>query len=383
MDANGVVTVLKAGEVTITASAAETVDYAAGSASYKLTIAPKALTITVADKSAYAGSKAPDLSKAEAGKDYTIDGLVDGDAITVALAYVTEPDMNKSGEYEITATASDSNYVITVVNGKLKVRIALDPFYPPTIEDTTGGDTTVSDKTPELGDKVTIITDPDKGYEVGKVTVTDNKGKPVKVIDNGDGTYTYIQPIGKVTIEVTYVPSSVSFTDVRKNDYFYNAVNWAVAEDITTGMTATTFGPNVTCTRAQAVTFLWRAAGSPAPKSSEMPFTDVAKGAYYYDAVLWAVEAGITNGMTETTFVPNADCTRAQIVTFLWRAQGSPVAVGKIGFTDVAEDAYYAAAVRWAVAEGITTGMTATTFGSPADCTRAQIVTFLYRCLAE
>ena len=253
----------------------------------------------------------------------------------------------------------------------------------PTIEDTTGGETTVSDKNPDKGDKVTIVTDPDEGYEVGKVTVTDSKGNPVKVIDNGDGTYTYVQPAGKVTITVTYVPTSTGFIDVHKGDYYFNAVNWAVAEGITNGITAATFVPDMICTRAQAVTFLWRAAGSPAPESTTMPFEDVSRAAYYYNAVLWAVENGITKGTSATTFSPDEECTRAQIVTFLWRAQGAPAASGTVGFTDVADDAYYAAAVRWAVANGVTNGMTATTFGPDAKCTRAQIVTFLYRALTD
>ncbi|MDD6316760.1 MAG: S-layer homology domain-containing protein [Clostridia bacterium] len=172
-------------------------------------------------------------------------------------------------------------------------------------------------------------------------------------------------------------------TDVPANAYYADAVDWAVGEGVTNGTSETTFSPNATCTRAQAVTFLWRAAGSPAPKTSEMPFTDVAEGSYYYDAVLWAVENGITNGTSDTTFSPNAECTRAQIVTFLWRSQESPDAGTVNPFTDVADDAYYADAVLWAVGEGITNGTSSTTF-SPADnCTRAQIVTFLYRCLAE
>ena len=142
-----------------------------------------------------------------------------------------------------------------------------------------------------------------------------------------------------------------------------------------------TFDPNGNCTRAQAVTFLWRAAGSPAPKSSEMPFEDVAAGSYYYDEVLWAVENGITDGTSATTFSPDAVCSRGQIVTFLWRANGSPAVSGNSAFTDVAADAYYAAAVTWAEKNDITGGIGGGLFGSNNNCTRAQIVTFLYRCL--
>ena len=160
-------------------------------------------------------------------------------------------------------------------------------------------------------------------------------------------------------------------------------MNWAVEQGVTAGTTATAFSPNNPCTRAQAVTFLWRAAGSPAPKSSTVPFEDVAEGSYYHDAVLWAVENGITKGTSGTTFDPNATCSRAQIGTFLWRSQESPAADGVNPFADVADGAYYANAVLWAVENGITTGTTATTFSPSNDCTRAQIVTFLYRCLGE
>ena len=152
---------------------------------------------------------------------------------------------------------------------------------------------------------------------------------------------------------------------------------------ITSGVDETHFAPNATCTRAQAVTFLWRAAGSPAPKSEVNPFTDVKADAYYYDAVLWAVEQGITSGTSAATFSPDATCTRGQIVTFLWRSQKSPASDSVNPFTDVAADAYYANAVLWAAENGITGGTTATTFSPNNDCTRAQIVTFLYRCLGK
>ena len=172
-----------------------------------------------------------------------------------------------------------------------------------------------------------------------------------------------------------------TFIDVLPGSYYYDAVEWAVAEGITNGITADTFCPDMICTRAQMVTFLWRAAGKPQAETTEMPFTDVADGAYYYDAVLWAVEEGITNGTSATTFSPDAKVTRAQTVTFLWRMQGQPDADGEMIFTDVKQDAYYAEAVLWAVEEGITNGTSETTFSPEDGCTRAQIVTFLYRCL--
>ena len=158
-----------------------------------------------------------------------------------------------------------------------------------------------------------------------------------------------------------------------------DAIAWAYENGYMNGNSATTFNPNGICTRAQAVTFLWRAAGSPAAKSSAMPFADVKAGSYYYDAVLWAVEQGITKGTSETMFSPDAHCTRAQIVTFLWRANGSPAVSGNSAFTDVAADAYYAAAVTWAEKSGVTGGIGGGLFGSNNNCTRAQIVTFIYR----
>ena len=171
------------------------------------------------------------------------------------------------------------------------------------------------------------------------------------------------------------------FKDVSDSAYYYDAVLWAAENGITGGVDDTHFAPNASCTRAQAVTFLWRAAGSPAAKSGTMPFTDVPAGSYYYDAVLWAVENGITKGISDTAFSPDATCSRAQIVTFLWRSQKSPAADGVNSFTDVAADTYYANAVLWAAETGVTSGTTATTFSPNSDCTRAQIVTFLFRCL--
>lgn len=174
--------------------------------------------------------------------------------------------------------------------------------------------------------------------------------------------------------------SDMSFTDVADKAYYRDAVEWAVENGITKGTTATTYSPNATCTRAQAVTFLWRTAGSPEPETRAMPFTDIPVGSYYYDAVLWAVENGITKGTSDTTFSPNMTCSRAQIVAFLWRSEKSPAAGTANPFADVKSDAYYADAVLWAVKENITKGTTSTTFSPNADCTRAQIVTFLWRC---
>jgi|GEM_PF-5423463 len=174
-----------------------------------------------------------------------------------------------------------------------------------------------------------------------------------------------------------------TFEDVEKGSWYAEAVNWAVENGITTGKTETLFAPDEPCTRAQAVTFLWRAAGEPKPTAAENPFTDVEAGSYYCEAVLWAVEKGITNGVSATEFAPDAKCTRAQIVTFLWRAAGKPQAAAESPFEDVAADSYYTAAVAWAVDKGITTGVSKTQFAPDNPCTRAQIVTFLWREKAE
>ena len=173
------------------------------------------------------------------------------------------------------------------------------------------------------------------------------------------------------------------FTDVKAGAYYEDAVKWAVDKAVTSGKTVTTFAPNESCTRAQAVTFLWRAAGSPEPTASEMTFTDVKADSYYDKAVLWAVENKITSGMSDTLFAPDATCSRSQIVTFLYRMQNSPESKAENPFTDVKADAYYANAVLWAVENGVTTGASATTFDPAGDCTRGQIVTFLYRCLSK
>ena len=257
------------------------------------------------------------------------------------------------------------------------------PTYGITIQDSKNGDVTASHKSAAKGTTVTLTVDPDKGYVLDTLTVLDGNDKELKLTDKGDGKFTFTMPDSKVTVEATFKPLTTTgkhpFTDVPAGAYYEDAVVWAVGKNITTGMSATTFDPNGSCTRAQIVTFLWRAAGSPAAKSSAMPFADVKAGSYYETAVLWAVEQGITKGTSDTMFSPDATCTRAQIVTFLWRANGSPAVSGNSAFTDVASDAYYAAAVTWAEKNGVTGGIGGGLFGSNNNCTRAQIVTFIYR----
>ncbi len=255
--------------------------------------------------------------------------------------------------------------------------------YPITVMDSKNGDVTASHKSAAKGTTITLTVDPDKGYLLDTLTVLDGNDKERKLTDKGDGKFTFTMPDSKVTVAATFKASAPTgknpFVDVPAGSYYEDAVIWAVDKGITTGTSATTFNPNGICTRAQAVTFLWRAAGSPAAKSSAMPFADVKAGSYYYDAVLWAVEQGITKGTSDTMFSPDTTCTRAQIVTFLWRAGGSPAVSGNSAFTDVAADAYYAAAVTWAEKNDITGGIGGGLFGSNNNCTRAQIVTFIYR----
>ena len=224
----------------------------------------------------------------------------------------------------------------------------------------------------------TFTITPDKGYAVANVKID---GKSIGAVKS----YTFENVSRTHTIEVIFMkangnPQTGVFVDVATGSYYEDAVDWAVENGITQGTDDTHFSPDGICTRAQAVTFLWRTAGSPASKTHAMPFTDVPVGSYYYDAVLWAVENGITKGTSDTTFSPNMTCSRAQIVTFLWRSEKSPAAGTANPFADVKSTAYYADAVLWAVKENITKGTTSTTFSPNADCTRAQIVTFLWRC---
>ena len=245
------------------------------------------------------------------------------------------------------------------------------------------GTVTVSPESASKGDTVTITVAPDKGYTLESLTVLDKDGKALALTDKGGGRYTFVMPAGKITVKAVFMDDNTMlnfFTDVHAEDYYYDAVLWAAQEGVTGGTSDTLFAPNAGCTRAQAVTFLWRAAGSPEPKSADLPFTDVPADAYYTKAVAWAVENGVAKGVSETEFAPDASCTRAQIVTFLWRAQKSPASGGENPFTDVPADAYYAQAVAWAVENGVAKGVGETAFAPNDNCTRAQIVTLIYRC---
>jgi hypothetical protein len=251
------------------------------------------------------------------------------------------------------------------------------------------GSVSISSGTSAAGASVTITVTPEDGYKLDTLTATDASGNELTLNQNADGTYSFTMPASKVSVTCSFAEAmtdspdvGIYFTDVTEQDYYYDAVRWAVTSGVTSGTSDTTFSPNASCTRAQMVMFLWRASGSPAPASQNNPFADVSADSYYYSAVLWAVEQGITSGTSDTTFSPDATVTRAQTVTFLYNAAGKPEVSGS-SFDDVDSGSYYAKAVAWAVEQGITSGTGTNTFSPDNNCTRAQIVTFLYKNMTK
>ena len=291
----------------------------------------------------------------------------------------------ESGSEAVTfANATNSTTTFPMPAGEVKVKAVFEadeimvPIqYDVSVLNDGNGKAFASPAKAAADTAITLTATPNAGYHfkawrviLGGVTITGNK---------------FTMPAEDVEVQAVFEKdapiSKHPFLDVPAGAYYEDAVVWAVGKGITSGTNATTFDPNGTCTRAQAVTFLWRAAGSPTPKTKLMPFPDVPVGSYYWNAVLWAIEQGITEGTSYLTFSPNDSCTRAQIVTFLWRSKGNPAVSGNAPFTDVAPDAYYAAAVTWAEKNSITGGIGNGLFGSNNTCTRAQIVTFLYRTM--
>ena len=297
---------------------------------------------------------------------YTFNGWYDGSKFYAAGA-----------SYTVSATVTLNASWSYISSGSS----SYDPTYSvSTPSKTENGSVTVSPKSASKGDTVTVTVKPDSGYVLETLTVTDKNGNELTLKDKGDGKYTFTMPAGKVEVKATFMEDNSMlnfFYDVPNNAYFYEAVKWAVKNGITTGVGDNLFAPEQPCTRAQIVTFLWRAAGSPEPKAMSS-FADVSTDAYYAKAVAWAVENGITTGTGDGKFSPDATCTRAQSVTFLFRAIGKLVD-SKAEFSDVLTDSYYANAVAWAVENGVTNGIGDGLFGPDNSCTRAQIVTFLFR----
>ena len=281
----------------------------------------------------------------------------------------------------ITADTATHTQTIAMTYRKSSGGDDSDPTYAIEVgEDIRNGTVTANRRYAERGDTVTITVKPDDGFKLDDLTVTDKNGNELKLTDKGNGKYTFKMPAGKVTVSATFAPEKTAadyFADVPANSYYADAVLWAAKNGITGGIGNGLFGPNQPCTRAQIVTFLWRAAGSPEPKSMSS-FSDVSADSYYAKAVAWAVENGITTGTGDGKFSPDATCTRAQSVTFLFRAIGKLVD-SKAEFSDVLTDSYYANAVAWAVENGVTNGIGDGLFGPDNSCTRAQIVTFLFR----
>ena len=304
----------------------------------------------------------------------------DFSAVKAAIGAVVRG-KNITEQDEVDAMAQDIEDAIAALELKPTPRPSRpsSPSYGVSAPATDNGTVSVSPKNASAGTTVTVTVQPDSGYVLGDLRVTDKDGDDVKLTDQGNGKYTFTMPAGGAVVSADFVKETKDnpFTDVSSGAYYYDAVLWAAENGVTDGVTATLFAPDAPCTRAQIVTFLWRAAGSPEPVGTSA-FTDVPASAYYAKAVAWAVENGITTGTSETTFSPDAPCTRGQSMTFLYRARKG-AANASTGFTDVPAGAYYAAPVAWAVENGVTNGTGETTFSPDVPCTRAEIVTFLYR----
>ena len=353
------------------------------SGSAVINIAKAPLTIKADDMSMTVGGTLPKFT-------YTSTGLVNGDSLATEPKLACTADGSVAGTYSVIPSGADagSNYEITYVNGALTIysrssgggsSSSSGRSYAVSAPSAKNGDVTVSPKNASKGTTVTINAKPDAGYVLGSLEVKDANGNTLSLTDKGNGKYTFTMPASKVEIKATFVKEveTSPFSDVSTSAYYYEAVKWAQEKGITGGIGNGLFGPNQPCTRAQIVTFLWRAAGSPEPKAMSS-FADVSTDAYYAKAVAWAVENGITTGTGDGKFSPDATCNRAQSVTFLFRAIGKLVD-SKAEFSDVLTDSYYANAVAWAVENGVTNGIGDGLFGPDNSCTRAQIVTFLFR----
>ena len=386
-----ILTITKAGTIKVSLTTAWTDNYNAGSAvTATLTVDKAAPTIDItAEPASLVGGGTVKL---------TVSGVPEGGKVTVTQtddrgSAAKTLDLTANGEISVRLSNTTAKYTFTVVyagdnnhnrdEDSCPVSVTRRTSAPSSgntvsVPSTPNGTVTVNPSNASKGTNVTVTVKPNEGYELGSLAVKDANGNLLPLTDLGNGKFSFVMPASKVSVEAEFVKiAATSFADVPVNAYFADAVKWAVDKGITNGLSDTMFGPYESCTRAQIVTFLWRAAGSPEPKTASS-FTDVPANAYYAKAVAWAVENGITNGMTETTFAPDATCTRGQSVTFLYRALKG-TASGSTNFTDVKSDAFYADAINWAVANNVTNGTSNTTFSPNADCTRAEIVTFLYR----
>lgn len=386
---SGALTFKQGGDATVRISAAGDNDHAAAFIDVNVHVDKAHVTLRALDKQIRTGNRIPALDAPVLGTDYTVEGLLGSDSLTgkVTLRYDGTPNASRAGEYAILIEhdGTDPRYTADAAAGKLTVKRSTDgkaeKSYKISVRASEGGSVSPYGTILALeGKDQTLTFIPDDGYRVSALYID---GSRVSAAES----YTFKRVNSTHTVEVVFAKigeiAATDFDDVPDDGYYKDAVDWAVDRGITVGASAMKFDPNGICTRAQAVTFLWRALGKPAAKNTAMPFTDVAADAYYADAVLWAVENKIVLGVSETKFDPDGICTRAQIVTLLWRAAESPTADSANPFTDVAADAYYADAVLWAVGKEITIGTSGTTFSPNRICTRAEIVTFLYRTLAK
>lgn len=390
--ASATVKALKAGSATISAKY-ESDTTMGEQTTASITVGKRVITVTADNKSMTVNGTLPTFTVTYGNLP---SGVQAADIFGTLASASTTTDGKTTGSFDITVTTpvlkteAGANYEVgAVTKGTLTVNPRSSSgggggssvsTYSVTVGKTDNGSVSVSPKSASKGDTVTITVTPDKGYVLETLTVLDKNDKEIKLTEK-NGKYTFTMPAGKVEVKVTFMDDNTMlnyFVDVKAGDYFYDAVKWAAEKGITSGTDATHFSPNAACTRAQIVTFLWRAAGSPEPKGTGS-FADVPSDSYYTKAVAWAVENGITGGTGDGKFSPNATCTREQAVAFLYRASGSPAVSGGSAFNDVAANAYYADAVAWAEKNEITGGIGGGLFGSGNDCTRAQIVTFLYR----